>query len=128
MRDHLGDHPNLNLTPEEKQLFGRLYKQADTKGDGIVTGEVAVSLFPKAKLSENTLGEVCGPAMHSIGAHKADYGKQIWAMADTENRGFLLQEDFAKAMRLIGHFQSRPGQPLSVELALRRTFRHWHAR
>ena len=95
-----GDHPNLNLTPEEKQLFGRLYKQADTKGDGIVTGEVAVSLFPKAKLSENTLGE-------------------IWAMADTENRGFLLQEDFAKAMRLIGHFQSRPGQPLSNELALR---------
>jgi epidermal growth factor receptor substrate 15 len=68
MRDYLGDHPNLNLTPEEKQLFGRLYKQADTKGDGIVTGEVAVSLFPKAKLSENTLGEVCGPAMHSIGS------------------------------------------------------------
>jgi epidermal growth factor receptor substrate 15 len=96
----IGDHPNLNLTPEEKQLFARLYKQADTKGDGIVTGEVAVSLFPKAKLSENTLGE-------------------IWAMADTENRGFLLQEDFAKAMRLIGHFQSNSGQPLSTDLALR---------
>jgi hypothetical protein len=43
-------------------------------------------------------------------------------MADTENRGFLLQEDFAKAMRLIGHYQSRPGVPLSVELALRRMF------
>lgn len=61
---------------------------------------MAVSLFPKAKLSENTLGE-------------------IWAMADTENRGFLLQEDFAKAMRLIGHFQARPGTQLSPELALR---------
>jgi epidermal growth factor receptor substrate 15 len=95
-----GDHPNLNLTSEEKQLFGRLFKQADTKGDGIVTGEVAVSLFPKAKLSENTLGE-------------------IWAMADIENRGFLLQEDFAKAMRLIGHFQSNPRQPLSNDIALR---------
>jgi len=58
MRVFTGDHPSLNLTPEEKSLFGRLYKQADTKGDGIVTGEVAISLFPKAKLSENTLGEV----------------------------------------------------------------------
>ncbi|KIV98998.1 uncharacterized protein PV09_09278 [Verruconis gallopava] len=96
----IGDHPSLNLTPEEKQLFGRLFKQADTKGDGIVTGEVAVSLFPKAKLSETTLGE-------------------IWAMADTENRGFLLQEDFAKAMRLIGHFQARPTQQLTSDLTMR---------
>ena len=58
MRVNIGDHPNLNLTSEEKTLFGRLYKQADTKGDGIVTGEVAISLFPKSRLSENVLGEV----------------------------------------------------------------------
>lgn len=95
----IGDHPNLNLTPEEKPLFARLFKLADTKGDGIVAGEVAISLFPKAKLSENTLGE-------------------IWAMADAENRGFLLQEDFVKAMRLIGHFQSNPAQPLSTDMTL----------
>ena len=54
----VGDHPTLNLTAEEKRLFGVLFKQADTKGDGIVTGEVAITLFPKAKLSENILGEV----------------------------------------------------------------------
>lgn len=43
-------------------------------------------------------------------------------MADVENRGFLLQEDFAKAMRLIGHYQARPGRALTNELALQRGF------
>ncbi|TID20223.1 hypothetical protein E6O75_ATG07683 [Venturia nashicola] len=88
-----------NLTREEERLFDILFKQADTKGDGIVTGEVAITLFFKTKLSENILGE-------------------IWAMADTENRGFLLKDEFSKAMRLIGHFQSRPGRPISLDLAL----------
>jgi len=41
-------------------------------------------------------------------------------LADTENRGFLLQEDFAKALRLIGQYQAQPGRTLSVELALSR--------
>lgn len=41
-------------------------------------------------------------------------------MADVENRGFLLQEDFAKAMRLIGHYQAQPGISLRPELALQR--------
>lgn len=54
-----GENGNLpNLTAEEKRLFAILFKQADTKGDGIVTGEVAITLFFKTKLSENTLGEV----------------------------------------------------------------------
>lgn len=47
-----------NLTREEERLFDILFKQADTKGDGIVTGEVAITLFFKTKLSENILGEV----------------------------------------------------------------------
>jgi hypothetical protein len=42
-------------------------------------------------------------------------------MADTENRGFLLQEDFAKALRLIGHYQATPGRTLDSDLALTRT-------
>lgn len=42
-------------------------------------------------------------------------------MADTENRGFLLQEDFAKAMRLIGQYQANQGIALRPELALSRT-------
>jgi hypothetical protein len=54
----IGDHPKLKLTDEEKRIFTILFKQADTKNDGIVTGEVAITLFPRAKLSENILGEV----------------------------------------------------------------------
>lgn len=45
---------------------------------------------------------------------------QIWGLADTENRGFLQQEDFAKALRLIGIYQAQPGRPLDPELAMSR--------
>jgi epidermal growth factor receptor substrate 15 len=41
-------------------------------------------------------------------------------MADTENRGFLLQEDFAKALRLIGQYQANHAIVLRNELALSR--------
>jgi epidermal growth factor receptor substrate 15 len=54
-----GDHPKLNLTAEEKRIFGALFKQADTKDGGVVTGEVAIALFPRAKLPEEILGQVC---------------------------------------------------------------------
>ncbi|KAF2432148.1 hypothetical protein EJ08DRAFT_695603 [Tothia fuscella] len=94
-----GDHPKLNLTSEEKKIFGILFKQADTKDDGIVTGEAAINLFPRAKLPEAELGT-------------------IWALADTDNRGYLLQEDFAKALRLIAHYQSNPTRQLLPQLAL----------
>jgi hypothetical protein len=53
-----GALPKLNLTDEERRIFNLLFKQADTKNDGIVTGEVAVTLFPRTKIPENTLGEV----------------------------------------------------------------------
>jgi hypothetical protein len=43
-------------------------------------------------------------------------------MADTENRGFLLMEDFAKALRLIGQYQAQPGRTLDHDLALLRTW------
>jgi hypothetical protein len=54
--------------------------------------------------------------------HTLTVTKQIWGLADTENRGFLQQEDFAKALRLIGHYQAQPGRPLDPELALSRSF------
>jgi hypothetical protein len=41
-------------------------------------------------------------------------------MADTENRGFLTPEDFAKALRLVAHHQSRPERPLTEALFLER--------
>lgn len=49
----------LNLTPEEKRVFGELFRQADTEQMGVVTGEVAVKFFERTKLPPQVLGEVC---------------------------------------------------------------------
>lgn len=50
--------PSLNLTPEEKRVFGQLFRQADTENIGVVTGEVAVKFFEKTRLEPRVLGEV----------------------------------------------------------------------
>jgi hypothetical protein len=50
--------PSLNLTPEEKRVFGQLFRQADTESIGVVTGEVAVKFFEKTRLEPRVLGEV----------------------------------------------------------------------
>ena len=50
--------PSLNLTPEEKRVFGQLFRQADTEGVGVVTGEVAVKFFEKTRLEPSILGVV----------------------------------------------------------------------
>jgi epidermal growth factor receptor substrate 15 len=55
-------HPNLNLNPQERQLYGQLFKQCDAEEGGIVTGEAAVKLFQRTRLSEQVLGEVRRPA------------------------------------------------------------------
>lgn len=49
---------NLNLSPEEKRVFGQLFRQADTENIGVVTGEVAVKFFEKTRLDPHVLGEV----------------------------------------------------------------------
>jgi hypothetical protein len=51
--------PNLNLAPEEKRQFGKLFREADKDGIGVVTGEVAVKFFESTKLEPRILGEVC---------------------------------------------------------------------
>lgn len=56
--------PSLNLTPEEKRVFGQLFRQADTEGLGVVTGEVAVKFFEKTRLEPRILGEVCTKLSH----------------------------------------------------------------
>lgn len=48
----------MNLTPEEKRVFGQLFREADTDGLGVVTGEVAVKFFEKTRLEPRVLGEV----------------------------------------------------------------------
>lgn len=56
------EHPNLELSPEERRYFGQLFSAADTDKIGVVTGEVAVKFFEKTKLPPSTLGEVRDPA------------------------------------------------------------------
>ncbi|CCX29879.1 Similar to Uncharacterized calcium-binding protein C800.10c; acc. no. Q9HGL2 [Pyronema omphalodes CBS 100304] len=80
-------HPSIVLTPEEKSVFGQLFRAADTENIGVVTGELAVKFFEKSGLSPRILGE-------------------IWGIADTENRGYLTKQDFCVALRLIGQAQS----------------------
>ena len=52
---------SLDLSPEERRLFGQLFAAADTDKIGVVTGEVAVEFFKKTRLSPDILGQVgCG--------------------------------------------------------------------
>lgn len=90
--------PDLQLTPEEKKVFGQLFRQADSENIGVVTGEVAVKFFEKTRLEPRILGE-------------------IWQIADKENRGLLTPAGFGIVLRLIGHYQA--GRDPSPELALR---------
>lgn len=66
----------MNLTPEEKRVFGQLFRQADTDGLGVVTGEVAVKFFEKTRLEPRILGEVC--ALHfNLKAAQNHYKKHV---------------------------------------------------
>lgn len=49
----------MNLTPEEKRVFGQLFQQADSDKLGVVTGEAAVKFFERTKLAPTVLGVVC---------------------------------------------------------------------
>lgn len=89
--------PNLNLTPDEKRVYGQLFRQADTESVGVVTGEIAVKFFEKTRLDSRILGEV-------------------WQIADQENRGFLTPAGFGVALRLIGHAQA--GREPTPQIAL----------
>lgn len=51
-------HPNLNLTPEEKRVYGQLFKEADPDGFGAVSGDVAVKFFERTRLPPDVLGQV----------------------------------------------------------------------
>jgi hypothetical protein len=59
MADVFAEAPSLNLTPEEKRVFGQLFREADKENIGVVTGEVAVKFFEKTRLEPRILGEVC---------------------------------------------------------------------
>jgi hypothetical protein len=51
--------PSLSLRPEERRVYGSLYRQADPDGIGFVTGEAAVKFFEKTRIEPRVLGLVC---------------------------------------------------------------------
>lgn len=55
-------------------MFGQLFRQADTDGLGVVTGEVAVKFFEKTRLEPRILGEVCAPSYQPQRSHSWDDG------------------------------------------------------
>ncbi|KAK9472864.1 uncharacterized protein V1510DRAFT_448195 [Dipodascopsis tothii] len=88
--------PKLDLTADEKSLFGDLFKSLDNENLGVVTGEVVRTLFDRSGLQPLMLG-------------------RIWQAADDQNNGFLTFSGFAIALRLIGHVQA--GARLTPDLA-----------
>ena len=48
----------VRLTPEEKRLYGQLFRIADADQLGVITGPVAVEFFKKSGLSPALLAEV----------------------------------------------------------------------
>ena len=51
-------YPKLNLTSEEKRIYGQLFKAADPDGFDVVSGDVAVKFFEKTRLPSDVLGQV----------------------------------------------------------------------
>jgi hypothetical protein len=51
--------PSLGFRPEEKRVYGSLYRQADPDGIGVVAGEAAVKFFEKTRIEPGVLGLVC---------------------------------------------------------------------
>ncbi len=73
MADEFIAAPSLNLTPEEKRVFGQLFREADKENLGVVTGEVAVKFFEKTRLEPRILGEVCtSPVVRRLQQNSTD--------------------------------------------------------
>lgn len=89
---------SLNLSPEERHVYGQLFRQADPDSVGIVMGDAAVKFFEKTRLNARLLGE-------------------IWQLADRENRGFLTPAGFSVALRLIGHAQANKEPTAALALS-----------
>jgi hypothetical protein len=65
------------LGPEEKRVYGQLFRHADTDNVGVVTGEIAVKFFEKTRLDSRVLGEVrtifnCSYSMEFAGSKETN--------------------------------------------------------
>ncbi|KAA1474815.1 hypothetical protein DENSPDRAFT_841458 [Dentipellis sp. KUC8613] len=78
---------SFSPTHPESSLVNAIFAKNDPQKFGVITGEVAVSIFGGAKLPSTVLGE-------------------IWSLADDENNGFLTRKGVGVAIRLIGWAQN----------------------
>jgi epidermal growth factor receptor substrate 15 len=114
----------LKLTPQEKAAFKQLFAQADQGDNGVITGEIAVKFLEKTNVPQDVLGQVRLALLlkdHSIrdtALIQCLRRRQIWQIADNENRGFLTSSAFAVCCRLIGHYQA--GRQPDLALAYQR--------
>lgn len=56
----------VRLTPDEKRLYGQLFRIADSGQVGVITGAVAVEFFKKSGLTPTTLAEVSEPPLTAV--------------------------------------------------------------
>ena len=70
------------LTPEKVAQYADLFKQQPLQSAGMLPGEQAKQIFEKSGLPNEVLG-------------------RIWMLADTEQRGTLVQTEFVIAMHLL---------------------------
>lgn len=82
-------------TPPEQQLVTALFNIGDPQKFGIINGDSAVKLLSGAKVPPEVLGE-------------------IWAIADSDNNGFLTKKGAAVLIRLLGWAQK--GEAVSPDL------------
>ncbi|KAJ3279727.1 hypothetical protein HK104_001197 [Borealophlyctis nickersoniae] len=84
---------SFSMSADETTLYSQLFKIADTDSKGVVTPQVAYSLFSKSRLGQGVLSE-------------------IWQQADSETKGGLNQQGFFKALKMIALAQN--GKPAKV--------------
>ena len=87
------DPPGLTVSAyapsaAERDAYNYLFERADTDQLGVLTGDRAVPFFSHSALPPLILG-------------------QVWQIADPDNIGFLSQDRFGVACRLIAHAQAR---------------------
>lgn len=70
------------LDPQEKTSYVELFRTADTENKGVLLKDEAMDFFKKSNVPNNILGE-------------------IWEAADRDNKGFLTDQEFCIAMKLI---------------------------
>lgn len=91
----------FSLTSPETSLVNQIFSTFDSQKLGVLTGEVAVKAFSGANLAPTVL-------------------REIWNIADEDNKGWLSRRGVSIAVRLMGWAQK--GEKVSKDLLGRGEF------